>query len=156
MLTWMQERTSEAFVIATANDVTQLPPELMRKGRFDELFFVDLPNRTERAQIVTAALKSHNRDWSVVDSFKVAEATEGFTGAEIAALVPEAMFIAFNDGKRPVVTDDLIEVAGGIVPLSQTKADVIKRLKDWAKGKARPASIAEEKAAAPRIRALDI
>jgi ATP-dependent 26S proteasome regulatory subunit len=157
ILTWMQERQSDAFVIATANDVSSLPPELLRKGRFDELFFVDLPNRTERAQIIAAALRSHKRDLSGFDDFgRVADATEGFTGAEIAALVPEAMFAAFNDGKRRVVTGDLLRAAEGIVPLSKTKADVIARLKDWAKGRARPASIAEEKATGPRLRRLDI
>ena len=156
ILTWMQERTSDAFVIATANDVSALPPELLRKGRFDELFFVDLPNRRERIQIIDATMKTYNQDKQLINREKVADVTEGFTGGEIAAMVPEAMFTAFNEGKRPVSTNDLLLVADSIVPLSKTKADVITRLKDWAKGRARPASIAEEKTAAPRLRKLDI
>ena len=112
----MQERSSEAFVIATANDVTALPPELLRKGRFDEMFFVDLPTRSERAAIATATLKTFGRDPAQIDVGAVADATAEFTGAEIAAIVPEAMFVAFNEEARPIETDDLILAAGGHHP----------------------------------------
>jgi ATP-dependent 26S proteasome regulatory subunit len=156
ILSWMQERSSEAFVIATANDVSALPPELLRKGRFDELFFVDLPNRSERIQITMATLKTFGRKSHVVDVAAVADATTDFTGAEIAAIVPEAMFTAFNDGAREISTDDLLQAARDVVPLSKTAAPKIKALRDWANGKARSASVAEEKAPERKLRALDI
>ena len=93
LLTWMQERTSQAFIIATANDITQLPPELLRKGRLDELFWVDLPTPTERVQILQAALRAHGRSFPAsVDWNGLAIVTDKFTGAEIAALVPDALF----------------------------------------------------------------
>lgn len=139
ILSWMQERQGEAFVIATANDVSSLPPELLRKGRFDELWFVDLPNREERTEVLKAALRSHNRpipDY-VAD---VANVTVNFTGAEIAALVPDALYIAFADGMRDVTADDLIAAAGGVVPLSSTAAEKIDALRAWAKGRARAAT----------------
>lgn len=139
LLSWMQERQGEAFVIATANNVEVLPPELLRKGRFDEIFFVDLPNDQEREAVLEAALKSHGRK-----AFKgladVADACDGFTGAEIAALVPDAMFEAFADGARELTKSDLIKAAAAVVPLSETAKEKIVKLQAWAKGKARPAS----------------
>lgn len=156
LLNWMQERTSETFVIATANDISALPPELLRAGRFDAIFFVDLPNTTERVQIAKATLKSLNQPLVSIDVDAVAAATAEFTGAEIAAVVPEAMFAAFNDGKREITTADMLAAAGEIVPLSKTAAAKIKALRDWSVGKARPASIPEEKTTGPRLRALDL
>jgi hypothetical protein len=155
LLSWMQDRTSEAFVIATANNVEQLPPELLRKGRFDELFFVDLPNALERDAIIRAALRSHGR--TIEDLAGLANATEGFSGAEIAALVPEALFAAFNDDGRQPTAADLFLAARSVVPLSKTAPEKISRLRDWAKGRARLATSAtatpEE---ARRGRALDL
>ncbi|HEX8809384.1 MAG TPA: AAA family ATPase, partial [Xanthobacteraceae bacterium] len=109
ILSWMQDRRGEAFVIATANDVSALPPELLRKGRFDELWFVDLPTETERAAILAATLKTHGRTVAGIES--IAQQTEGFTGAELAALVPDALFSAFNDGQREPVAADLVQAA---------------------------------------------
>src|SRR6185369_12667251 len=106
-LTWMQERKSNVFVIATANDVSKLPPELLRKGRFDELFFVDLPTQTEREAIVSVTLKQYKREMGKVAVERVARACRGFTGSEIAAIVPEALFTAFADNKRELTADDL-------------------------------------------------
>lgn len=140
ILSWMQERQGEAFVVATANDVESLPPELLRKGRFDEVWFVDLPNEIERVAIVAASLKSNGRKVDGIDLAKVARSCQGFTGAEIAALVPEALFEAFADDARAITTEDLVKVAGNVVPLSKTASDKINRLQNWAKGKARPAT----------------
>ncbi len=144
-LAWMQERKGESFVIATANDVESLPPELMRKGRFDEIWFVDLPTRPERMGILLAALRANGRgDWTKIDSaeqlVKVAEACAGFTGSEIAAIVPDAMFTAFADKGREITAADLIAAAGTVVPLGKTAAEKIGKLRDWAKGRARPAT----------------
>jgi hypothetical protein len=142
ILTWMQEQQGEAFVIATANDVTALPPELLRAGRFDVLWFVDLPNPGERPEILKAALREHNRDENLKFDFtKLTAATQGFTGSEIAALVPEAMFTAFQDGGREITTNDLLAVAKEIHPISKTAEDKIKKLREWQKERgARPAT----------------
>jgi hypothetical protein len=116
LLSWMNDRTSEAYVIATANDVSKLPPELIRKGRFDSVWWVGLPEPSERADILAAALRSRGRDGSQVDLVRVAEATHLFSGAEVAACVPDAMFTAFADGGREVTTADLIAAAGTVRP----------------------------------------
>jgi hypothetical protein len=147
VLSWMQDRAGSVFVVATANDVTALPPELLRKGRFDELFFVDLPSATERASILGAALKANGRDVRAIDLVAVAEHTTDFTGAELAALVPDALFAAFADDERAIGTNDLITAANATVPLARTASEKIDALRAWAKGRARPASIT----AAPSI-----
>lgn len=140
ILTWMQERTSRVFVVATANDVRALPPELLRKGRFDDIFFVDLPNRVERAEILKVTLKGFGRDIEGIDTATVVEATANFTGAEVAAIVPDAMFRAFADGARPITTSDLVAVAATVAPLANTAEEKIKDLREWSRGKTRPAS----------------
>lgn len=154
ILSWMQERRGEAFVVATANEVDSLPPELLRKGRFDEVFFVDVPNKTEREAVLEAALRANGRGLYrkdaadkkrlvEVDPAKVAIACDGFTGAEIAALVPDALFTAFNDGEREITTADLLAAAKTVVPLTKTAAEKITKLREWARGRARPATSAE-------------
>ena len=145
VLSWMQDRAGSVFVVATANDVTALPPELLRKGRFDELFFVDLPNATERAAILRTALKAHGRearDGSTMgpDVGTIAAVTADFTGAELAALVPDALFAAFADGEREITTADLQVAAKAVVPLARTAAEKVEGLRRWAKGRARPAT----------------
>lgn len=118
LLTWMNDRTSEAFVIATANNIDKLPPELLRKGRFDEVFWVDLPNQVEREGVLSAALRSHGRDADNlgIDLAAIAEATGQFSGAEIAALVPDAMFSAFAENGREITTEDLLAAAKVVRP----------------------------------------
>lgn len=155
ILQWMQDRAGSVFVVATANDVSALPPELMRKGRFDEVFFVDLPTAAERAAILRATLAEYGLGTSDIDCELVAEQTHEFTGAELAALVPEAMFAAFADGARPVFTPDLSRAAKATVPLARTAAERINALRTWAAGRARAASTPEgTNAGAPR--ALDL
>lgn len=158
VLSWMQERQGEAFVIATANEVESLPPELLRKGRFDEVWFVDLPNHLERTEIIAAALRAHGRGRVSLSYTLVAAKCEDFTGSEIAAIVPEAMFTAFGDGQRQITDADLIAAAGTVVPLSKTAAEKIKRLREWANGRARRATspAAEAKTARATARALDL
>lgn len=166
ILSWMQERQGEAFVIATANDVSSLPPELLRKGRFDEVWFVDLPNISERMEIVKASLKQYGRDVTVLGSGNaldvVARACEGFTGSEIAALVPDAMFNAFADGKRELTGKDLLEAVKTVTPLSKTASDKIEKLREWQQTRgARRATSESEVVVLPearraKARALDI
>jgi len=156
ILQWMQDRAGSVFVVATANDVTKLPPELLRKGRFDELFFVDLPTRAERAEILLAALREYGRDPATILWAQVAEVTQDFTGAELAALVPDAMFSAFADKARDITTQDLIDAARSTVPLARTAADKVTALRQWATGRARPASMPELTASASDRRTLDL
>ena len=143
LLSWMQEREGSVFVIATANDVRGLPPELLRKGRFDELFWTDLPTQRERAQIVSATLKQYGRALGSADVDLVAHACDGFTGAEIAALVPDALFKAFEADKRALTAQDLVGAAQTVVPLAKTAAERISEMRTWAKGRARLASTPE-------------
>lgn len=143
ILSWMQERAGEAFVIATANDIEGLPPELLRKGRFDEIFWVDLPTAKEREAVLAATLKSYKRAPDGIDLKAVAQACNDFTGAEIAAIVPEAMFAAFNDNAREPTTADLIAAAGTVVPLAKTAEEKINKLRSWSKGRTRPATSQE-------------
>lgn len=156
ILSWMQERQGSVFVVATANDVTSLPPELMRKGRFDETFWVDLPTAAERGAIVEATLRQYGRKLSPVEVGLVQGATVGFTGAELAALVPEALYAAFADGERELRGDDLAFAAAATVPMSKSSAEKIEKLRTWAKGRARPASTPEAQAPLQGGRRLDI
>lgn len=141
-LAWMQERKAAVFVVATANDVRSLPPELLRKGRFDEVFFVDLPNEGERADVLRATLAKLPRPelGAGVDVVAVARVTEGFSGAELAGLVPEALFAAYSEGKRALLTDDLVKAAACTVPVSKAASERILGLREWAKGRARQAN----------------
>lgn len=156
VLQWMQDRAGSVFVVATANDVSKLPPELMRKGRFDEVFFVDAPTGAERAAIARAALRESGRDDDGVDLTAIADATAEFTGAEIAALIPDAMFAAFADGERALTTADIVAAARATVPLARTASDRITALRQWAAGRARPASAPEQAGISSGARALDL
>jgi len=151
ILTFMQERDPAAppvFVIMTANSVGGLPPELLRKGRFDELFFVDLPDFGARVEILEITLRRVNRDPATIDCAAVATASDQFTGSELAFLVEEGLVTAFGDGARPLRTDDLMGAAHDMVPLAKTAEESIKALRDWARGRCRMASVSEEAPAA--------
>lgn len=140
-ITWMAEKTSPVFVVATANNIQALPPEMLRRGRFDELFFVGLPNQEERKAIFTVhllRLRPHNI--KSYDVERLAYETPDFSGAEIEQILVEAMHIGFSQN-RDFTTDDVLEAASQIVPLARTAQDQIRFLQDWAaSGKARMAS----------------
>jgi ATPase family associated with various cellular activities (AAA) len=155
-LGWMQDRAGEAFVIATANSVEALPPELLRKGRFDEIWFVDLPNLTERGEVLRAALRAHGRAPNCVDVSLVAMRCVDFTGSEIAALVPEALFAAFSQDARAIVTEDLLQAARNVTPLAKTSAEKINKLRQWSNGRARYATGTTTGDSSPSRRVLDI
>lgn len=143
VLNWMQETTAAVFIVATCNDVRGLPPELLRKGRFDEVWFVDMPNGRERQEIVNVSLRARGTDPTTIDVEEVARACDGFNGAEIAAIVPDAMFVAFADGARPIATTDLLDAAKNVVPLSKLASEKLDALRKWAEGRARRASSPE-------------
>ncbi len=138
-LTWMQEKQKPVFVVATANEVRILPPELLRKGRFDEIFFVDLPNVHERLGVLDIHLRRRGRDPVRFELTQVAEETERFSGAELEQVVVSALFAAFADG-RELESDDLLDAAREMIPLAVTMDDQLKDLREWARPRARPAS----------------
>jgi len=144
-LSWMQDRKAPVFVAATCNNVTALPPELIRKGRFDELFFVDLPNQAERKQIFAIHLKRRKRNPTEFDLDQVATAARGYSGAEIEAAVQTALYAAFSS-KQTVSTQGLVDALQATVPLSVTRSEEIQELRAWASQRAVPASVADAKA----------
>lgn len=134
-LRWLQDRPEGVFVIATANDVGSLPPELLRKGRFDEIFFVDLPAEPARREIFTGHLRMRGHDPDQFDVVKLAELTDGFSGAEIEAIVVGALYRAFA-ADSDLTTEELIAEAETAVPLSRTRAEDVESLRSWADGRA--------------------
>ena len=148
-LSWMQEKTKPVFIVATANDVSQLPPEMLRKGRFDELFFVDLPNEAERESIWRLVIRKQRRDPIDYEVRQLARASAEFTGAEIEAVYLAARFAGFEHQKEP--TDlDIAVALNETVPLSRLMAEQIAAVKQWAKGRARSATQAPPTALATR------
>ncbi len=138
-LTWMQEKGVFVFIAATANVIELLPPEVLRKGRFDQIFFVTLPNPQERKAIFSIHLKKNGADLSHFNLDMLVKVSEGFNGAEIEQAVNGAMIEAFNSG-RPINEQDLVISAGNIVPLSTTMREEIGRMERWAYNRAVPAS----------------
>ena len=138
-ITWLQEKKAPVFVVATANDVRDMPPELLRKGRFDEIFWIDLPNIHERESIFGIHITKRNRDPKRFDTWKLAEASDRFSGAEIEQAVIDAMFHSFALD-RDVETNDILRSLRETVPLAITMDQTIKRLKEWARDRTRPAT----------------
>lgn len=143
-LTWMQEKTSPVFVMATANRVERLPGEFLRKGRFDEIFFVDLPTAEERQDIFRIHLMKRRRAIDRFDLVQLANVCEGFSGAEIEQALVAAMYEAFAQD-REFTQLDIIAACRATVPLSKTMNEQVTALRDWARQRARPAaaSVAE-------------
>jgi hypothetical protein len=144
-LSWMQDRKPAVFVAATCNNVTVLPPELIRKGRFDELFFVDLPSTAERKQIFCIQLTKRKRNPADYDLHRAAAAAQGFSGAEIESAVQTALYAAFAR-KQELSTEDLLTALSSTVPLSITRSEEVAQLRAWAKDRAVWASALNQKA----------
>ena len=138
-VTWLQEKTAPVFVVATANDISQLPPELLRKGRFDEIFFVDLPSPDERQEIFEIHLRKRKRDAGKFDLDLLSSSTPGFSGAEIEQAVIDGLYRAFDE-EREVNTEDIVSCAEQSVPLSRTMKERIDDLREWAARRCRTAS----------------
>ena len=139
-LTWLSEKQAPVFVVATANDVKGLPPELLRRGRFDEIFFVDLPSAAERTEILAIHLRKRGRDPKQFRLDELAEQAERLSGAELEQVVAAALYNAFAKD-RELEQDDLSDAITEAVPLYDTYEERIKELRDWAKHRARPASV---------------
>lgn len=143
ILTWMQEKKAPCFVVATANDISSLPPELLRKGRFDEIFFLDLPTASERAEIFTVHLRKRKRLPQDFDVARLAGESEGYVGAEIEQALIDAMYQGFN-GSREFTTEDIATALKRQVPLSVSQRETIDALRNWLHdGRAQSASKVE-------------
>jgi len=138
LLTWMQDRESGVFLAATSNSITVLPPEMLRKGRFDEIFFVDLPNVEGRAALFRLHLRKRGRDPAGFDLEKLAGASDGFSGAEIEQVIVAGLYTAFN-AKQQLTTEILLVEIQGTRPLSVTRAEEVEGIREWAKTRAVPA-----------------
>ena len=147
ILSWMQEKTKPVFVVATANNISLLPPELFRRGRFDEIFFLDLPTSVEREEIFRVHIKKRKRDPKKFDLGRLVAASESYVGAEIEQAIIDAMYIAFNDEASPqreFTTEDILEAIHKLVPLSRSQQESISQLRTWlTEGRAKSASFRE-------------
>lgn len=145
-LSWLLDQTAPVFVLATANSIHQLPREMLRKGRWDDLFVVDLPNESERQAICAIVIARYQRNPNECDLLQLAKATEGLTGAEIEQAFIESLCAAFDEGRE---STDLTIATGlhDLVPLSTLMGEQITSLRAWAKGTARTAtsSVGERK-----------
>jgi SpoVK/Ycf46/Vps4 family AAA+-type ATPase len=138
LLTWMQEHRAPVFLVATANDIEALPPELLRKGRFDEIFFVDLPAEEARDQIIRIHLLQRNQDPKVFDVPRIVAATHGYSGAEIEQAIIASLYKAAAKGDA-LTTDMVVDAAKNSPPLSVTMRERVDELRRWAKGRCVPA-----------------
>jgi hypothetical protein len=138
LLTWMQDRDGGVFLVATSNNITNLPPEMMRKGRFDEIFFVDLPSATERVALFVLHLRKRQRDPAGFDTSALAAASDGFSGAEIEAVILSGLYTAF-DRKQQLTNEILLEELKTTRPLSITRSEEVDAIREWARSRAVPA-----------------
>ncbi|MEZ5561323.1 MAG: AAA family ATPase, partial [Pseudomonadales bacterium] len=138
LLTWMAENRKPVFIVATANDITELPPELVRKGRLDEVFFVDLPDSTTRREIFAIHLARRDLDPQRFDLDELAASADGFTGAEIEEAIVSARYLAGSRGDQ-VRQADVLAAVNRTYPMSVLRAESIQQLRAWAKGRTVPA-----------------
>jgi len=154
-LTWLSEKTAPVFVVATANDISQLPPELLRKGRLDEIFFVDLPSKEERGEIFRIHVTKRGRDVTKFDIEALANASKDFSGAEIEESINSALYDAFY-AKVELSTDHILTALSQTVPLAKTMDEQINRLRNWAEGRARNASVPRDLQKANSTRRMEL
>ena len=147
---WMNDKRVPVFVVATANNIASLPPEFSRKGRWDELFFVDLPDAVDREAIWDVQLKAKGRDPLKFDTAELARVSHNFTGAEIEACVNEALYTAFEQGAKDIDDMMLVAAINETVPLAKTMASELDEMRMWATGRTRPAASARPAEVAAR------
>ena len=127
----MQEKSSPAFVVATANDITKLPPELLRKGRFDEIFYVGLPNDEERKKIFEIHIKKRRKkDFEKIDLTSLVSKTQGYSGADIEGVVKESIENVFADGRNEITTDDILTSIKNTHSLSEIMKEPLKKMSE--------------------------
>ncbi len=154
-LTWLSEKDAPVFVVATANDVSQLPPELLRKGRLDEIFYVDLPINEERAEIFRIHLTKRGRDPINFDLPKLVEASKDFSGAEIEEAIISALYDAFY-AKQELTTAHVLTALSQTVPMAKTMSEKVSAQRTWAAGRARNASTAQPVKIEPELRRMEL
>ena len=154
-LTWLSEKSAPVFVVATANDISQLPPELLRKGRLDEIFFVDLPSHTERCEVFRIHIAKRGRDAAKFDIEDLAKASKDFSGAEIEEAINSALYDAFYSGQE-LTTAHILTALAQTVPLAKTMDEQINRLRSWAEGRARNASVPRDAQSASTARRVEL
>lgn len=151
ILSWMQDKKQPVFVIGTANNMAHLPPEFLRRGRFDEVFFLDLPTTVERREILQVHIQKRKRPVQQFDLDALARASEGYVGSEIEQAIADAMYLAFNDPKSPgrdFTTEDLLASLKRLVPLCRSQREQIEILRQWLRdGRAQSASYQETRVA---------
>lgn len=145
MLTWMQEHRSDVFMFATANQVWQLPPELTRRGRFDDLFFLRLPSAVERSEIFNIHLAARGRKPSKFDIDALVQASRDFTGSECEEAIIAGMYTAFESGHE-VRTADIVRACKTSIPMIHTMSEDVAALEKWGEKRARPASTSKDSA----------
>ena len=144
-LTWMQEKENTVFIVATANDISRMPPEFLRKGRFDELFFVDLPNGEERKHIIEIHLKKRKKWNKEINTIKLIKETSGFNGADLEAVVKDTIELAFIEDRDTITTDDLLRAIKETKSISNTLKEKIAQIKETiSKIDIKPASVTEQ------------
>jgi hypothetical protein len=134
-LTWMQEKEKPVFLVCTANNQNLIPPEFMRAGRFDEIFFIDLPNIQERKEVYSVLLKKYKRNPELFDLEKLAEVTTNYSGAEIEKSIEIALFEGYSDKKREIITKDILMSISTFRPLFETRKEDLEEIRNWAKEK---------------------
>ena len=154
-LTWLSEKTSPVFVVTTANDISQLPAELLRKGRLDEIFFVDLPSNEERADIFRIHLQKRRREPDNFDLAALAVNAKDCSGAEIEEAINSALYDAFYAG-TDISTESVLLTLSQTVPLAKTMDEQIGRLRRWVEGRARNASVPREVLHADAVRRMEL
>jgi hypothetical protein len=154
-LTWLSEKTAPVFVVATANDISQLPPELLRKGRLDEIFFVDLPSPEERRDIFRIHISKRGRDAASFDLDALAEHAVDCSGAEIEEAINSALYDAFY-ARQDITTESILFTLSQTVPLAKTMDEQIGRLRRWVDGRARNASVPREAPKSGNLRHVEI
>ena len=133
LLTWMNEKSAPVFIVATANNKDDIPPEFMRAGRFDEIFFVDIPNREDRIDIASKLLRRKGRNPDLFNLEAISDASQGYVGAEMEKAIESAMFMCFSQGRRPLNTDDVVAEFAKFVPISKSRKEEISEMREWAK-----------------------
>ena len=154
-LTWLSEKSAPVFVVATANDISQLPPELMRKGRFDEIFFVDLPTAAERREVFSIHLVKRGREPGQFDLPALVDGSKDFSGAEIEEAIISALYDAFS-GREVLATGHILAALTETVPLAKTMDEQINRLRSWAEGRARNASVPRMVKTSTELRRMEL
>ncbi|KKM26409.1 hypothetical protein LCGC14_1585090, partial [marine sediment metagenome] len=134
LLTWMQEKTRPVFVVATANNVTSIPPEFMRAGRFDEIFFLDLPDLDQRIEVLSCLLLKKNRNPDEFDLRKIATVSDNYSPAELEKGINNALFLAYSEGERKLKTEDIVSEIQKFQPLYNSRREEIDDMRDWALG----------------------